>query len=428
MPRRVCRLDGSALSTKSACALRAASSVRQLVHAGSPPYAAAVARANAAPPRPIAPGDVVTGWSVDLGEWTAAQITPGPPGEQGYVGVLALGWSGPRPATMADLDGVVPVRRMFDRWNDPLAHHNAPWLLPRSAQVIGALPLLATRPSSHYGADWQMGAELAWHRLRDTGVEDLNAKPWAALLKGDGAASRPTGTSDGVREVFVTEVDELDCARLVDAFPAAQRLFLYARNLGTLRHARRLNELHDLREISIFDFFGMDADDVLQPAAVPRLEILSLEGIPRDYATATRARWRREVRNGTALEVRGARTPEWILQNRTNPLRDWDQRDHITASEYRRSLEEYRRARAAIGDAFASLPAAELSAAMERIGVQFAEAINAVSARTAFVETDERDDLLDALAAAVEAAGGPGAADGPIGHALLHAVNAHREW
>ncbi|MGY4645549.1 hypothetical protein [Cellulomonas sp. URHB0016] len=365
---------------------------------------------------------------MDLGEWTAVQVTPGSPGEHGYVGVLALGWSGTRPATMADLDQVAPVRLSSGQFDSSLAHHNAPWLLPRSAQVIGALPLLATRRSCTFGADWHMGADLAWQRLHEAGVEDADCRPWAARLKGDDTMARPAGTSDGVREVLVTEADELDCAWLVDTFPAAQRLFLYARNLGTLRHARRLNELSDLREISIFNFFEMDAEDVLQPAAVPRLEILTLVGIPRDYATATRARWRREVRNGTALEVRGARTPEWIVENRANPLRDWDQREHITAGEYRRSLEEYRRARAAICEAFTSLPAAELPVAMERIGVRFAEAINAACARTAFVETEERDDLLDALAAAVETAGGPGAAEGPIGHALLHAVNAHREW
>lgn len=372
---------------------------------------------------------MVTGWSVDLGEWTAAQVTPPHVlGAQGYVGVLALRWSGPRPATMADLDGVAPVRRDFGQWRGSPAHHNAPWLLPRSAQVVGALPLLVSGTSSEFGTSWHLGADLAWQRRHDAGAEGADAPPWVARLRGGDDVARWAGVSDAVREVWVTDVDDVDCARLVDAFPATQRLSLFARSLGILRHARHLNALADLREITVHSFFGMEADDVLEPAAVPQLELLNLDGVPKDYATATRARWRREVRNGTALEVRGARTAEWVAENRTNPLRDWDQREHITAREYRRTLQEYRRARTAIAEAYASLPPAELAAAMERIGAQFAVAINASAARTAFVETAERDDLLEALAGAVDAAGGPGASDGPIGSALLHAVNARREW
>lgn len=389
-------------------------------------YAARVAKART-PPRPIAPGDIITGWSVDLGEWTAAQITYFHE-EWDYVGVLELRWSGPQPATIADVENATPLRQTSGQWKGALAHTNEPWLLPRSAHVIGSRPLLVDRPSNSFGGSWDLGAALAYQRLHEAGVSDEAALPWVASLTGEDLVGPLAGwSSEGVRKVYVTDVAEFDCAWLVETFPRTQSLFV-AGTLRTLQHAEHLNELHDLREVFLTDVFGMGADDVLRPTAVPLLEVLALSGIPKDYATATRALWRKEVRHGTALEVLGARTPEWVEENKTNPLRDWDTHEHITSRQYERTLKEYRRARTSIMQAFGDLSSGELPDAMKRIGVDFAQAINTLAARTHFVETEERDDLLAALVAALHEAGGEEAANGPACDALLHAVNSHRDW
>lgn len=378
------------------------------------------------PPRPIAPGDLITGWSVDLGEWTAAQVTF-IHDEWDYVGVLDLPWSGPDPATMADVAELAPLRKTFGQWRNAVAHLNVPWLLPRGARVIGSRPLLVDRPANAFGGSWDLGTTLAYQRLHDAGAEERDARPWAVRLTGQDLATGQGAHHRGdVREVRITDVVEVDCARVVELFPRVQRLFIDGA-LGTLSNANDLNCLHDLREVYLTDVFGMTHQDVLRPIEVPLLEMLALSGIPKDYAAATRTLWRKEVQRGTALEVRGARTPEWLAENRTNPLRDWDTREHITAREYQRTLKEYRRTRAAIVGAFAAVPPAELPAAMERIGVDFAQSVNAIAARTHFVETEEREDLVMALVEAVNETVGQHA-DGPALDALLHAVNAHRDW
>ena len=45
-----------------------------------------------------------------------------------------------------------------------------------------------------------------------------------------------------------------------------------------------------------------------------------------DYATVMRHRWRSQVPNGTLVDITGARSAEWLAENMSNPLREWDGR------------------------------------------------------------------------------------------------------
>jgi hypothetical protein len=82
------------------------------------------------------------------------------------------------------------------------------------------------------------------------------------------------------------------------------------------------------------DDFSMSAADCLLPHRVPAPEYLALHNIPRDYAAAMRARWRPQIPHGTQVDITGARPPQWLAENRDNPLRDWDGRGHISRSRY----------------------------------------------------------------------------------------------
>lgn len=376
------------------------------------------------PGPPVAPGDLITGWSVALGEWAAAQITLRDEDSRS-LGLLHLLWSGPEPATAADLADVEPLQSSFGRWREP-AHFTVQGPLPRSARVIGSRPPLVDRPPTMIGGFWNLGQGLAYQRLRASTGAGSDEPPWVLRTTGaELAAGNVDDPRGAIRELRVAEADGLDCRVVAERFPRVQCLFLEAA-LGTISHARDLNRLHELRELLLTDVFGMTGEDVLRPADVPLLEVLAMSGIPKEYATATRALWRREVQRGTALEVLGARTPEWLAENRTNPLREWDTRGHISARAYRATLAELRRTVRAIAAAFATLPPNDVPAAMDRIGADFAVAVNVLTARTAFVETEEREDLVVALIAAVrEYAGGE---DGAALDALLRAVDAHRAW
>jgi hypothetical protein len=60
---------------------------------------------QSAPPRPLAPGDVVATFCEELQQWTAAQVTDLDI-DTGTAGVLDLDWAGPEPTTLADLGAV----------------------------------------------------------------------------------------------------------------------------------------------------------------------------------------------------------------------------------------------------------------------------------------------------------------------------------
>ncbi|WP_119726666.1 hypothetical protein [Thermomonospora amylolytica] len=354
-------------------------------------------RAPAVPPRPIAPGDLVAAFSDALGEWTAAQIIRLDPVNE-TAGVLELDWSGPEPGSVADLGDVSPLRLTHHSWNGTLSYHDCPWVLPRSHKVIGALPLLHDRPSNAYGA-WRLGDQLARQRRWDGGVRQDPAEPWRAEYTGaeiDRLLAEPAAPRPDIRELHVRGVTSLDCGRLVERFPHLTDLHLHG-DLGLLTAAERLNELTSLRSLHIVDLFGMSGDDRLLPHRVPALETLCLSGVPAEYATAMRSAWRPEIPNGTYVEIRRARTPEWVAENRDNPLRDWDGRANISRAAYGKAVAQYKATRRAVMAVLSDDPADDRVARLAEIGREYGEAFNRLDRRTGFIETVEREELFDAL-------------------------------
>ncbi|MEU6375118.1 hypothetical protein [Streptomyces sp. NPDC046909] len=349
---------------------------------------------DAPPPRPVAVGDVVAVYSDALDAWTASQIT-GIDAASQCAAVLELDWSGPEPATVADLDDVRPLRLTHHSWNGTLAYCNHTWVLPRSFAVIGALPPLVTEPSYAYASAWGKGEQLARQRHWDSGDRENWSPPYAQTYAAEElAAYQARGTlRPGIKHLTVHGIAELDCARLVADFPDLTRLSLSG-NLGTLTSAAALNRLPLLQGLTIRELFGMEASDCLLPSDVPAVEDVWLYGIPADYAAAMRKAWRPHVRHGVHLDVRGARRPEWIAANATNPLRDWDGREHIPRTGYRKAVAQYKATREAF---LAEVNEGEQPDNIKEIGRAFATAFNALDSRSPFIETVEREELFEAL-------------------------------
>jgi hypothetical protein len=357
-------------------------------------------RRETAPPRPIAPGDIVAGYSDELGEWTAAQVTDLNPAER-TAGVLALDWSGPEPDSLRDLGELVPLGLTHHAHSGGLSHCNFEWLLPRSCKVIGNVPLLHDLPSNSYSGGWHIGLQLDLQRRWDRG-ERSSQHPGYRSFSGAEIADLVARSAPLTElwNVSVTKVDSLDAGDLVTLFPNVVRLRLVG-NLGVLTNSASLNRLSRLRRLFLNDLFGMTAADCLMPTAVPDLQSLHLYSVPAEYAVAMKKAWTPEIPNGTFLEIGSPRKPDWVAENRNNPLREWDGRENISAARYRKAVAQYKETRRAVLREIGATGEPDRSR-IEELGRQFGEAFNKLDGRrNPFIETVEREELFEALDAIV---------------------------
>lgn len=385
--------------------------------------------------RPLAPGDIVAAFSEHLDEWTAAQITDLDPESQS-AGVLDLDWSGPEPASVADLGQVEALRTTHHNWNGQLSHRNCDGVLPRGFKVIGSLPLLHDQRSSSYGG-WPTGLHLFLQRRWDQGHRDAWSDPRALDCAGDeldrllAASSAPDRE---IRRLAVRGIAALDAGKLVAHFPDLTSLTLVG-NLGTLSHASSLNDLSSLKRLFIKDLFGMDAADVLLPDRVPALESLDLVSVPAGYAKTMRATWQPEVAMGTALSVTLPRKPEWVAENQDNPFRDWDGDDRIPRAAFKKAVAQYKQTQdevvAVLAAAAVSQDQDQAAAKLFDIGARYSELFNRLDERYGFIDTVERENLFDVLAgivAGLEAGSGAGAALSWARDSLIEGADSVRDW
>jgi hypothetical protein len=375
----------------------------------------------------MSPGDVVATFCDELGEWTAAQIIALDPRER-TVDVLDLDWSGPEPSSVADLTAVEPLRGIGSACSRE-------WVLPRSHKIIGNASPLRSRPSGSFQPGWSTGHALHEHRMRSrdphwdlTRLYTSLAETRLHLLLAD---------PDFVDEDSIHLVLKpgpvtgpiVDCQRLVSAFPNLVTLTVWG-VMGRLQDASALNQLAALRSLELDEVFGMTAADCLDPVVMTRLESVVMRNVPTEYAAAMRRAWTPEVPKGVYLSVSGARKPEWVAQNSSIPLRGWGVREGISSGVYRKARAAWFQTTSPLLVALAADLSEEVrQQRLRELGRAFAQAFDQVNARSSFIETEERDELLDGLANLVSAAP---TASGVDRHAatdiILHAVNQARSW
>lgn len=381
------------------------------------------------PPRPLTPGDVVVTWHVDLGEWAAAQVTSLDVDEE-LADVLDLDWSSPtRPESLADLGTLRPLARRAGSWDGQRSHCHYPWVLPRSCTVLGTAAPLTTSSSQSFGLGWGVGDALHWERLAASGRADWEDDPAQLSIRGAELVVPADVDASTVRRLYVTGVERLDASVLVAAFPHLTELRLHG-ELSEMINAVALNRLSGLRELMVTGYFGMTAADHVTVASAPELEHVDLHNVPHEYATAMRRVWRPEAANGTYLSVTGARRPDWVAENRDNPLRDWDKRQGVSKRAYQRSVAQVRKTRRQILDALDGAPG-DRTAALERIGSEYGEAFNAIdeATRDGLIMTEEREELYDAVVGLLDAAAAERGLDVTAERqALIDGVDATRDW
>lgn len=387
-------------------------------------------RRLSSPPRALAVGDIVVAPSDTLGEWTAAQVT-GFHEEWRNVCILDLDWSGPEPTSVEDLGELRPLRLTHHNWHGSLSDCHAEWVLPRSHRVLGNVPPLAP-PGDSFSIGWRIGDQLHYQRLWDDGVKEWS-DPAHLIVTGaelEDLLASNAKTRPEIRELWVKEIEMIDAGRLVEVFANVRQLRIWGA-LGWLTNAASLNRLVSLKTLELSDTFGMTAEDCLDPAQVTEMEHIELQSVPADYAKAMRARWRREAVNGTYTVIRSPRTPDWVEANRKNPLRDWDGRPHISAAAYKKSVAQFETTRSAIEEELQTWSEEHSIADLARIGVDLGEAFNRLTARNPWIETEERDELCEALASVaghLAEAAGMGERRSEIIHALFDGVGRVRDW
>ena len=136
-----------------------------------------------------------------------------------------------------------------------------------------------------------------------------------------------------------------------------------------------------------------------------------------------------DTRRHACRNRRRARKPGWLAENRDNPLRDWDGRWNISRARFAKATAQYRATRRAVM-AEASAGDSELAASrLAQIGRQYAEAFNRLGSRAPFIETQEREDLLDALDLIInDAETATGKDLSSARHSLIDAADQARHW
>lgn len=360
--------------------------------------------------RALAPGDVVAAYSERVGEWIAEQVVGVSP-EEKSVAVVQLDWSGPEPRHVADLGELVLL-------DGPGAVCHYDWILPRRYKIIGNVPPLHEGPVNSYGF-WSPGVRL-YHRRGGGDWDAKHERRIVATELGDGAPD------DEIRHLTISEIRELDCARLVARYPRLTSLRLFGP--GFLLNAASLNVLRELQSFFAKDLFGMTAHDRLDIADVPALESIWLTSVPDDYAKAMHTAWKPEERNGTHLQISKPRKPEWVAENMQNPLRDWDGDEQIPAAVYQKAISQYRKTRREVLDLLAD-PSETASGELTRIGEEYGEAFNELDESEGFIDTIYRENLYDAIHFIVDEAEAAVARKLPWAHeALEQGVENVRDW
>ena len=169
---------------------------------------------------------------------------------------------------------------------------------------------------------------------------------------------------------------------------------------GYIRDVDEITKLHDLETLTLNDLFGFSADEFPQPESLPELKRLWLESIPSDAAKAIKKRYKSNVHD---MHVLKPRSDEWLHENLNNPLRHWDGNEFISKSKYSKSLALWKETRRRLLEAVAFSDAYIPS--IDRIVIDYVEGFNKLDSRSQFIETEEREDIINAFIQILDEAG-----------------------
>ena len=143
----------------------------------------------------------------------------------------------------------------------------------------------------------------------------------------------------GLREVrslsiFLLKNYSVDIAEIANTFPNLEFLKINGQN-ASLRNIEALAKLQHLESVWLSDLY--DFDSFVKKTEMPNLRSISLWSVPKVVADKVK----KEFKGIDELEIKQARTDEWIKANLDNPLRNWDGREGTKPSVAKKAMKAY---------------------------------------------------------------------------------------
>ena len=200
---------------------------------------------------------------------------------------------------------------------------------------------------------------------------------------------------DRLKALSLTGVKEIDLAPLVGRFPYLRELRLWGKP-GNASNFHSLAQLPQLQMLTTFDMFGFEADEFPAPEQLPKLASLWMTSVPADVAKQVKTAYKKAAAQGLDLSISKPRKPEWLAENLLNPFRDWDGREQISPAQAKKAALAYKNLLAATRTIDASMPAAEVAAALDAMVTAYTVEFNKMD-RSGMIETVEREEIYSVL-------------------------------
>ena len=134
--------------------------------------------------------------------------------------------------------------------------------------------------------------------------------------------------------IFSDKNYNVDIAEIANIFPNLEFLKINGQN-ASLRNIEALAKLQHLESVWLSDLY--DFDSFVKKTEMPNLSSISLWSVPKIVADKVK----KEFKGIDELDIKQARTDEWIKANLDNPLRNWDGREGTKPSVAKKAMKAY---------------------------------------------------------------------------------------
>ena len=134
------------------------------------------------------------------------------------------------------------------------------------------------------------------------------------------------------------------------------------------------------------------ADDFPHPQQWESLYSLWMTNIPKEVGVAIRRAYKNQIAD---LNIRQLRTAEWFKENASNPFAHWDGNEGIPTTVYQKSVGLWKSLKKEVNAAQSLEPEHQKSTVRNAV-IAYIEGFNQINRRRDFIETVEREDIVNA--------------------------------